>query len=95
MLDNEGVAFDDAHDAVFDEFLARHFGGFTRLPAEAGGGWFDKDSTYYPDTMRGYIVGVDGIIAGAEPLRLMVNIVKAHYRQKAVFLQYLGVIEVL
>lgn len=95
VRDNEGAPFDPAHDAVFEVFLASHFGGFTRLPAEAGGGWVDKDGSYYPDTMRVYIVAVTGIIGGGEPLRLMADIVKAHYRQKAVFLRYLGLAEVL
>jgi hypothetical protein len=95
VRDNEGIPFDPAHDAVFEAYLASHFGGFTRLPAEAGGGWVDKDGTYYPDTMRVYIVAVDGLLASAEALRLMGNIVKAHYRQKAVFLRYLGQAEVL
>jgi hypothetical protein len=95
VRDNEGVAFDPAHDAVFEAYLASHFGGFTRLPAEAGGGWVDEEKRYYPDSMRVYIVAVTGLIGGGEALRLMADIVKAHYRQKAVFLRYLGIAEIL
>lgn len=95
VRDNEGVPFDPAHDAVFEAYLASHFGGFTRLPAEAGGGWVDEDNRYYPDTMRVYIVAVDGVLAASEELRLMATIAKAHYRQKALFLRYLGQAEVL
>jgi hypothetical protein len=95
VRDNEGVPFTPAHDAVFESYLASHFGGFTRLPAEAGGGWVDEDKRYYPDTMRIFIVAVDGVLAGGEALRLMADIAKAHYRQKALFLRYLGQAEVL
>lgn len=95
VRDNEGIPFNPAHDAVFEAFLASHFAGFTRLPAEAGGGWVDEDQRYYPDTMRIYIVAVRGVIADGEALQLTVGIVKAHYRQKKVYLRYLGISEVL
>ncbi|MBX3216930.1 MAG: hypothetical protein KF850_33165 [Labilithrix sp.] len=95
VRDNEGIPFDPAHDAVFEAYLASHFGGFTRLPREAAGGWVDEDKRYYPDATRIYVVAVAGLIAGGEPLRLMADIAKAHYRQKALFLRYLGMAEVL
>ena len=95
VRDNEGNPFTPAHDAVFEAYLASHFGGFTRLPAEVGGGWVDEDKRYYPDTTRIYVVGVAGILASGEALRLMAEIAKAHYRQKAIFLRYLGQAEVL
>lgn len=94
VADNEGIPFEPSHDAVFEAYLARHFGGFTRLPAEAGGGWVDEDK-YYADTTRMYVVAVSGVVAAGEKLRLMIDIAKAHYRQKAIFLHYLGVAEVL
>lgn len=95
VRDNEGVPFDPAHDAVFEAHLANHFGGFTKLPAEAGGGWVDKDKRYYPDATRIIVVAVDGLISGGEALRLAVKVAKAHYRQKAIYLRYLGLSEVL
>lgn len=96
MRDNEGVPFDPAHDAVFEAYLASRFGGFTRLPAEAGGGWVGEDKRYYADTTRIYVVALrGGIIADGEKLRLMADVAKAHYRQEAIFLRYLGQAEVL
>lgn len=95
VRDNEGMAFGNPHNAVFEAYLASHFGGFTRLPVEAGGGWVDEDKRFYADTTRIYVVAVSGLLAAGHELRLMADIAKAHYRQKAIFLRYLGMAEVL
>lgn len=95
VRDNEGLHFDDAHDAVFEAHLATLFGGFTKLPAEAGGGWVDKDGRYYPDTMRVFIVAVGGLITDGASLRYAAQFAKQHYRQEAIYLRYLGVSEII
>ncbi len=95
VRDNEGMTFGPTHDAVFEAYLARHFGGFTRLPAEAGGGWVNEDGRYFADTTRLYVVAVGGLVADGEELRKAVAFAKLHYRQEALFLRYLGMAEVL
>jgi hypothetical protein len=94
VRDNEGVPFDTAHDAVFQAYLADIFPGVTRLPGEAAGEWVDEGK-HYTDTTRIYVVAVGGLIADGSALRAAARFAKVHYRQKAIYLRYLGQSEVL
>lgn len=95
VADNDGQTFSTSHHTIFEAFLAKRFGGFTRLPGEASGGWVDgATGRYYSDRTILYVVAVRGLV-GNEDLREAVSFAKAHFRQEAIFLRYLGVAEVI
>lgn len=95
VLDNEGNAFTNEHDVVFETQLATLFKGFTREPAKAAGGWVDEGGRYYPDAMRIYVVAVGGLITDGAALRFATIFAKQHYRQEKIYLRYLGLSEIL
>lgn len=95
LSDNDGATFTAPHHASFEAVLLDHFGGFTRLPGNAKGGWLDsKTGRIYFDESILYMVGVGGLV-GNGALREVVRLAKLHYRQEAILLRYLGVAEVI
>lgn len=91
--DNDGNAFPADAFIVFEEQAARYFGGFTRLPGSAYGGWIgprglDRDSTYL------YVVALKSIEQG-KPLADLVKQAKVLFKQDAIFIRYLGVAEAI
>ena len=96
VSDNDGRAFDPAHDAVFEEFLAGEFPkGFTRESGLTSGAWTNPTGTMYRDQCRVYVVAVSGVLEVSDKLHVVVEFAKAHYRQEAICVRYLGVLEVL
>lgn len=95
VADNDGQTFAAPHHAQFEAALESSFNGFTRLPGFAVGGWVDKATgRSYRDSNLIYEVAVEGLV-GNEALLEAVRFAKAHYRQEAIFLQYLGVAEII
>jgi len=95
VRDNDGIAFDPAHDDVFANHLVSRFKGYTLLPGEGSGGWEGPDGRIYRDTMRVYMVAVSGLIADGVQVELAARFAKRHYRQEAIFLRYLGLTEIV
>src|SRR5690349_12247677 len=94
VASNEGATFGAAHHRAFEAFLIERFGGFTRLPGNAAGGWADPTGRVYRDSTVIYMVAVTGLV-GNDGLRATADFAKAHYSQKAVLLRYLGIAEIL
>lgn len=90
--DNDGKGFDPSHHAQFERLLIERFGGFTRY-GEADGAWEDQ-GTLYRDKNLVVGIAVRTITDGAA-LREVVEVAKRHYRQLAIYLRYLGQVEVL
>lgn len=94
LADNDGETFTAAHHAAFEEAMVDAFGGFTRLPATAVGGWRNADGVMFADVTRVYAIAIASITDG-EKLGGIVRFAKAFYLQEAIFIRYLGVIEIL
>ena len=94
VADNDGRAFDPTHDDVFRDHAARQFSGCTVLPALVAGVWLADGVTYH-DQSRVFLVRVDGLVKNGAALLGLVEYAKAHYRQLAVYVRYLGVSEIL
>lgn len=94
LADNDGETFTAAHHAVFEEAVVDAFGGFTRLPATAIGGWKNDAGVMFSDVTRVYAIAVASIVDG-DKLGALVRFAKAFYLQEAIFIRYLGVIEIL
>lgn len=95
VADNDGITFISAHHEAFEVFILDRFGGYTRLPGSAMGGWKDsKTGITYRDATLQYMVAVEGLI-GNDALREAISFAKAHYRQLAILVRYLGVTEII
>lgn len=94
VADNDGITFAAPHHREFEAVLLDHFGGFTRMPETAIGGWRDASGTYHDHNLI-YVVAVGGIIARGPELLVVAELAKRHYRQMAVMLRYLGVAEII
>ncbi|MGE0792505.1 MAG: hypothetical protein AB7S26_42940 [Sandaracinaceae bacterium] len=94
LASNEGDTFSPAHHATFEALLIESFGGFTRLPGNASGGWVDGGITYRDSNMV-YMVLVPGLIGKCFQLTRVIAFAKRHYRQLAVTVRYLGVAEII
>lgn len=93
IADNDGMTFAAPHHRQFEAVLLDHFGGFTRFPWHAIGGWVGNGQTF-SDATAVYLVAVEGLV-GNDALREAIRFAKRHYRQEAIFLRYLGVAEVI
>jgi hypothetical protein len=91
---NEGATFSSAHHAAFEAELLAAFGGFTRIPVEAVGAWKNAAGVRFDDETRLYAVALTSITRGGD-VAAVVAFAKAHYAQEAVFIRYLGVVEIL
>lgn len=87
------MEFTPEHDAVFEDELLHHFGGFSRLPGLVQGAWIG-DGKVYSDQSRAYVVAVKSIV-DAWKLVPTVDFAKRHYAQEAIYITYLGLSEIL
>ncbi len=94
LASNEGDAFSADHHLAFEALLLESFGGFTRLPGHALGGWVDGGVTYLDETAP-YVVFVGGLIQQGDALSKVIAFAKHHYRQEAITARYLGVAEII
>jgi hypothetical protein len=94
VVDNDGRPFTGEDHTAFEAVLVDRFGGFTLLPNEAAGKWKDATGAVYPDRTRLYAIGVGSITDGAK-FADVVTFAKAHYRQLAICIRYLGIVEIL
>lgn len=91
--DNDGVAFDGDDFVAFEARAIDLFGGVTRLDGLARGSWVEA-GVVYGDTSRVYAVAVASITDGAKVAEL-VEFAKAHFRQLAIYVRFLGIAEIL
>ncbi len=89
---NSGEEFSASHHGAFETFLGKTFGGFTRVPGEARGVWFNDD-VRYDDRLVAYVVALGSLTEGGKLIRV-IEIAKSHYQQEALFLRYLGMAEI-
>lgn len=92
VADNDGVKFGDVHHIAFEGFALEVAGGITLNPATATGSWIGDKR--YDDELRIYSVAIASITEGDKIARIAA-FAKAHYRQEALFLRYLGIAEIL
>lgn len=90
---NDGTVFSSEHHAVFEEFLATTFGGFSLLPMTVRGAWEDNGAMYHDD-LRQYVVFVVSIVRGGD-VGPAVAFARTHYGQLAITVRYLGLAEIL
>lgn len=94
VVDNDGDTFPaSVHDA-FESAILDFFGGFTRLPIEAVGAWLNAAGVTYRDATRVYIVAVASLGNG-DKIVALVRFAKGLYSQEAIFIRYLGVVEII
>lgn len=93
LADNAGAAFSAEDHAAFEAAVLARFGGLTLYPGAAAGAWVDGGRRY-DDSHRIYGVAVASLLDG-DKLAAIVAFAKAHYRQEAIFLRYLGQAEVV
>lgn len=92
VRDNEGKAFTSEDFEVFETYVVDVVGGFTVLPYNSVGGWAEA-GVVYRDDARLYIIAVESIIVGDRIARV-VAMAKVLFRQKAIYIRYLGIAEV-
>ena len=93
IVDNAGRTFTAFEHAEFEAFVIERFGGITRYSSEASGAWFDEGSLHR-DRSYLYGIAVPSITDGAR-VGDTVQFAKVHYRQLAIFIRYLGIVEIL
>lgn len=93
VRDNAGIPFADGDFAAFEGLVLSLFGGMTRLPEMASGLWAAAGVTYVDDC-RIYLVAVASIGDGGKVSQI-VAFAKATFNQKAIFVAYLGIVEIL
>jgi hypothetical protein len=95
LADNERVDFDAKHHKQFEKRLTHYFpSGWTLLPSEAVGQWKEK-GIVYPDRHRISMVAVEGLLVSAGTILRLVQFAAKHYRQKAIYVRYLGASEII
>jgi hypothetical protein len=92
-VDNDGAVFTDADHEAFEAFVLARFGGLTQFPSTAMGAWTDAGRVYR-DRTRVYAVAITSVREYAKFVEV-VAFAKAHYRQLAMFIHYLGQAEIL
>ena len=93
LADNDTREFTPDHHAQFEWAILERFGGLSLLPGALTGEWKDLD-VVYSDQLRVYVVAVPSITKG-NLIGELVEIAKAHYRQRAIYIRYLGQAEIL
>jgi len=93
QADNDGRAFSEEEVADFEADLIDIFGGFSRETAPVVGGWAHEGRVYRDLSFR-YVLAVGSIADGAKVAEA-VKVAKARFAQEAIFVQYLGLSEVL
>lgn len=91
--DNDGRVFTSSEVAAFEADLIALFGGFSRETAPVVGGWA-HDGRIYRDTSSRFVVAL-GSIADGGKVAQAVEAAKARFAQEAIFVQYLGLSEIL
>lgn len=94
VADNDGDTFPAAHHAAFEAAIIDSFGGFTLYPASAIGGWRNADGVTFADATRVYGIAVVSLADG-DKIGGLVRFAKAFYMQEAIFIRYLGIVEIL
>lgn len=94
LADNDGETFNAEHHAAFEAVVIDAFGGFTLYPASAIGGWRNAAGVTFSDATRIYGIAVASLVNG-DKLGAVVRFAKAFYLQEAIFIRYLGIIEIL
>lgn len=93
VRDNAGVTFSSEDHAVFEGFLVERCGAFTLLPYTSTGAWADA-GVLYRDDARLYVVAIESIAFG-DRIGAVAAMAKVLYRQRAIYVRYLGLAEVL
>jgi hypothetical protein len=93
IRDNGGDDFPEAAFALFEELLVDRFGGFTRYPGTTTGGWA-FGGRVYRDEARVYGFVVKSIGCG-DRVTAIAAFAKGHFGQEAIFIKYLGIVEIL
>lgn len=93
LADNDGEIFTTEHHASWEAAAVDMFGGFTHYPSPAVGGWLDAGEVC-KDATRIYGLAVASLVDG-EKVGALVRFTKAFYDQKAIFIRYLGLVEIL
>jgi hypothetical protein len=91
---NEGGTFEAGHHAAFEAVVLAALGGITRMPEGAVGSWLNDAGERFDDATRVYVIALKSIGQGGT-LAGVVAFAKAHYRQQAIYIRYLGVSETL
>lgn len=94
LADNDGETFGVEHHAAFEAAIIDSFGGFTLYPASAVGGWRNAAGVTFSDATRIYGIAVVSLVDG-DKLGALARFAKAFYMQEAIFIRYLGIIEIL
>jgi hypothetical protein len=87
VTDNAGARFSEAYFVVFEDHITETFGGYSLLPSEVAGGWRN-------DAGIVYAVAIVSLTDGSR-IGDLAAFAKAHFKQEAIAVRYLGQIEIL
>lgn len=93
VADNDGNSFGEKDLRAFEAFVMTRFGGITLYPNTAVGSWVDGGRVYNDATLV-YGIAVPSIAAG-NLVGEVVEYAKTAFRQEAIFIRYLGVVEII
>lgn len=93
LADNDGETFLPVHHDAFEASAMERFGGISRLPGQVAGKW-SGGGKVYTDQLVIYRIALGSIIDGGK-LGEVVAFAKAHYRQEAIYVSYMGMAEIL
>ena len=85
IRDNDGVPFTDADFDVFEDYLLRTVGGFTRR-GDVEGAWRSPEGVTMRDHSRAYTLTLPEEHAAIQML-LVSDYIKSHFRQEAAFVE--------
>lgn len=94
LAGNNGETFTVEHHAAFEAVILDSFGGFTLYPASAVGGWRNSAGVTFSDATRIYGIAVVSLVDGAK-IGSLAQFAKTFYEQEAIFIRYLGQVEIL
>lgn len=92
VSDNNGKKFSTQHVDRFESFAVKLLGGLTRI-GTVDGMWVDEGRVY-TDHSVAYTFALTSITDGSKVAELTAY-ANRHFRQKAVYIRYLGLSEIL
>jgi hypothetical protein len=93
VVSNDGIAFAAEDFTAFEAFVIDRFGGVTLYPSNVVGSWADAGRVYR-DNSRVYGIAVRSLTQGGLVAEV-VQYAKVAFDQKAIFIRYLTVVEIL
>lgn len=93
VADNGGHLFTASDFEVWHTKLLDLFEGFSKRPGHIHGGWVEEGKRY-DDKLLAYVVSIGNITEGGKVGEAVI-FAKRHFRQRAIYISYLGLSAIL